>query len=114
LAKTYGKKDVVFSGPLFKAAKFDGAKVVISFEHTAGGLKSRNENPLSHFLIAGEDKAFVPAKAEIVGETVVVSAENVSKPIAVRYGWSHDAEPNLANKAGLPASPFRTDDWPLP
>jgi sialate O-acetylesterase len=113
-AKTYGKKDVVFSGPLFKAAKFDGGKVVISFEHTAGGLKSRNENPLSHFLIAGEDKTFVPAKAEIVGETVVVSGENVAKPIAVRYGWSHDAEPNLANKAGLPASPFRTDDWPLP
>ena len=114
LAKTYGKKDVVFSGPIFKSVKFDGGKAVVSFNHASGGLKSRDGNPLTHFLVAGEDKSFVPAKAEIVGETVVISAEKVSKPIAVRYAWSHDAEPNLANQAGLPASPFRSDDWPLP
>ena len=113
LAKDYGKKDLVYSGPLYKGVTFDGAKAVVSFEHADGGLKSRNAEPLSHFQIAGEDKKFVPAKAEIAGNTVVVSAEGVAKPVAVRYGWSHDAEPNLANKAGLPASPFRTDDWPL-
>lgn len=112
LAKTYGKTGVVYSGPLFKAVKFDGGKATISFEHGAG-LKTRDGQPVSHFLIAGEDKAFVPAKAEISGDTVVVSADGVSKAVAVRYGWSHDAEPNLANGAGLPASPFRTDDWPL-
>jgi sialate O-acetylesterase len=113
LAKDYGKKDIVYSGPLFKSARFDGAKAILAFEHTAGGLKSRNGEPLSHFQIAGEDKKFVPAKAEIVGESVTVTVENVAKPVAVRFGWAHDAEPNLANKAGLPASPFRTDDWPL-
>jgi hypothetical protein len=64
-------------------------------------------------VIAGEDKKFVPAKAEIVGNTIVVTGDNVAKPAAVRYGWSHDAEPNLANKEGLPASPFRTDDWAI-
>ncbi len=113
LSKTYGKKDVAYSGPLYKSVKFEGPKAVVSFEYSAGGLKSRNGEPLSHFLIAGEDKNFVPAKAEIVGETVVVTGDNVAKATAVRYGWSHDAEPNLANKVGLPASPFRTDDWPI-
>jgi sialate O-acetylesterase len=113
LAKTYGKKDVVFSGPLFKTAKFDGNKVVLSFDHVDGGLKSRDGAPLSHFQIAGEDKKFVPAKAEIAGETVVIAGEGVEKPTAVRFGFNQDAEPNLANKTGLPASPFRTDDWPV-
>ena len=113
LAKTYGKKGLVYSGPLYKSVKFEGPKAVVSFEHAEGGLKSRNADPLSHFLIASEDKNFVPAKAEIHGTTVVVTADGVTKPVAVRYGWSHDAEPNLANKEGLPASPFRTDDWPI-
>ncbi len=112
LAKTYGKTGVVYSGPLYKAVKFDGGKATITFEHGTG-LKTRDGQPVSHFLIAGEDKAFVPAKAEISGDTLVVSADGVTKATAVRYGWSHDAEPNLANGTGLPASPFRTDDWPV-
>ena len=69
--------------------------------------------PLSHFTIAGEDQKFVPATAEIHGETIVVSSPEVAKPAAVRFAWDQNAEPNLFNKAGLPASPFRTDDWPL-
>ena len=113
LAKTYGKKDIVFSGPIFKSARFDGGKAILSFDHVAGGLKTRDGQAPSHFVIAGEDKKFVPAKAEVVGQTIVVTGEGVSKATAVRYGWSHDAEPNVANSAGLPASPFRTDDWPL-
>lgn len=112
MAKTYGKKDVVFSGPLYQAVKFDGGKATLTFEH-AKGLKSRDDQPLSFFEIAGEDKNFVPAKAEISGDKVVVTGEGVGKAAAVRYGWRHDAEPNLANGAGLPASPFRTDDWPI-
>ena len=112
LAKTYGKKDIVFSGPLFKSVKFENGKAILSFEHLGGGLQSRDGQPLATFVIAGEDKAWVPAKAEIVGDTVVVSADAVTKPVAVRHAFSHDALPNLANKAGLPASPFRTDDWP--
>jgi sialate O-acetylesterase len=112
LAKTYGKAGIAFSGPLYKDAKFNGGKATLTFDHGAG-LKSKDGQPLTHFLIAGEDKAFVPAKAEIAGDTIVVSAEGVTKATAVRFGWSHDAEPNLFNGAGLPASPFRTDDWPV-
>ena len=112
LAKDYGKKETVFSGPLFKSAAFDGAKATLTFEHSAG-LKAKEGQALTHFVAAGEDKAFVPAKAEIVGDKIVVTAEGVAKVTAVRFGWSHDAEPNLYNGAGLPASPFRTDDWPV-
>ena len=69
------------------------------------------DGPLREFTIAGEDKNFVDAKAVIDGDTVVVSSDKVQKPVAVRYGWSNAAQPNLFNKEDLPASPFRTDDW---
>ncbi len=83
----------------------------MSFEYADGGLKAAGDKPLSWFQIAGEDKKFVDAKAEIDGSTVVVYAAEVEKPVAVRFGWQQEAEPNLVNAAGLPASPFRTDDW---
>jgi sialate O-acetylesterase len=67
------------------------------------------EGPLKGFTIAGVDKKFVPAQAEILGETVVVSSPEVPAPAAVRYGWTNVPEVNLFNTAGLPASPFRTD-----
>ena len=89
----------------------DGNKIRLSFDHVGGGLVSRDGQPLNWFTIAGEDKQFVEAKAEIDGETVVVHAAAVAKPVAVRFGWHQQAEPNLANKEGLPASPFRTDNW---
>jgi len=111
LAKNYGQNDLVYSGPLYSSMKVDGNKAVISFDHVGGGLDSRDGQPLTHFQIAGENKEFVDAKAEIVGDTVVVSADGVDKPVAVRFGWHQEAEPNLSNKAGLPASPFRTDQW---
>ena len=110
LADQYGK-DVVKSGPIYDSIKVDGNKIAISFNHVGGGLVSRDGKPLSHFQIAGEDKMFVDAKAEIDGDRVVVSAEGVAKPVAVRFGWDQLAEPNLSNKDGLPASPFRSDDW---
>ena len=112
LAKNYGKAGMEFCGPIYKEAKFDGGKATLTFDHGAG-LKSKDGQPLTHFLIAGEDKNFVPAKAEISGDSIIVSADGVAKATAVRFGWSHDAEPNLFNGAGLPASPFRTDDWPV-
>lgn len=111
LAKTYGKKDLPFSGPLYDSMTVEGDKVRIKFKHTFGGLVARDGKPLSWFAVAGEDKKFVSAGATIDGETVVVSAPAVPKPVAVRFGWDHIAEPNLSNKAGLPASPFRTDRW---
>lgn len=110
LANTYGKKDLSYSGPLYDSVSVEGDKIRVKFKHAAG-LSSRDGKPLSWFSIAGEDKVFHPANATIDGETVLVSAPGVTKPVAVRFGWSQIAEPNLANKAGLPASPFRSDRW---
>ncbi len=109
LAKTYDRPVKVYSGPLYKGMKVEGNKIRLRFDHVGGGLTSRDGKPLTHFTIAGEDKNFVPAQAEIDGNTIVVSSPQVAKPVAVRFAWHQEAEPNLANKAGLPASPFRTD-----
>jgi sialate O-acetylesterase len=117
LAKTYGKQDLVYSGPIYKEAnpevQVDADKIRIAFDSVGSGLASRDGKPLSHFTIAGEDQRFVPATAVIDGDTVVVHADGIAKPKAVRFGWNEAAEPNLINKEGLPASPFRTDEWKL-
>jgi sialate O-acetylesterase len=86
-------------------------KIRLSFDHAGSGLESRDGKALSFFQIAGEDKNFVNADATIDGKTVVVSSPSVAKPVAVRFGWDQRAEPNLRNKEGLPALPFRTDQW---
>lgn len=111
LAHLYGKADLVYSGPLYKSMTVEGNKIRLTFDHVGQGLVSRDDKPLTWFTIAGEDQNFVDARAEIDGDTVVVSADAVAKPVAVRFGWSQEAEPNLSNKNGLPASPFRTDKW---
>ncbi len=111
LAKTYGKPVKSYASPLYDSLKIDGGKARISFKNADGGLKSRDGQALNWFTIAGEDKKFVEARAEISGNSVIVSAPDVKKPVAVRFGWNQLAEPNLANAAGLPASPFRTDKW---
>lgn len=112
LTKTYGKKGIVYSGPIYKSMTVEGDKVRISFYYADGGLITQDTG-LTNFEIAGEDKVFVPATAVIDGDTVVVSSEEVKEPVAVRYGWSNWVVGSLFNKAGLPASSFRTDDWPL-
>ncbi len=109
LAKTYGVKDIVYSGPLYKSMEVKGKKIVIHFDHVDGGLVARG-GELKDFFIAGKDKVFVPAKAKISGNTVVVWSREVKEPVAVRYAFWDAAQPNLFNKAGLPASPFRTDE----
>ncbi|WP_240336880.1 sialate O-acetylesterase [Rufibacter psychrotolerans] len=111
LNKTYGKKDVVSSGPIYRSMKVQGNKTRLYFDHADQGLVVKGKE-LTYFEIAGEDQQFVPATAKIDGNTVVVSAKEVKKPVAVRFGWSNSANPNLFNKAGLPASAFRTDSWP--
>jgi len=110
LAKTYGK-DCVACGPLYKCMRSEGEKIVAEFDHVGGGLAARDGGKLKGFAIAGADKAFVWADAQIVGDTVAVSSPQVKSPAAVRYAWANNPECNLINKAGLPASPFRTDDW---
>jgi sialate O-acetylesterase len=111
LAKTYGK-DIVACGPLYKSMRKDGDKIVIEFDYADGGLAIRDGEKLQGFAIAGQDQNFVWADARIEGNTVVVSSAEVKDPTAVRYGWANNPNPpcNLVNKAGLPASPFRTDD----
>ena len=111
LHNEYGKKDIIYSGPLYKSMKVDGDKIRIQFNFTGGGLISKDGEELKEFTIAGEDQNFVPAKAKIGGDEVVVSSTQVKKPVAVRFAWRNIPGPNLYNKAGLPASPFRTDDW---
>ena len=112
LAKTYGVKDIVYSGPLYKSMEIKGKKAVIYFDHTDGGLMKKGKE-LKEFYIAGKDHVFYPAKAKIVGNTVVVYSKKVKVPVAVRFAFRDTAQPNLFNKAGLPASPFRTDDWEI-
>ncbi|NBT61581.1 MAG: 9-O-acetylesterase, partial [Planctomycetia bacterium] len=97
LANTYGKSDLVYSGPLYKSMKVSGDKIELEFNHVGGGLVSRDGKPLSFFTIAGEDKKFVDAKAVVVGKSIIVSAEGVTKPVSVRFGWHEEAEPNLSN-----------------
>ena len=110
LAKVYGK-DIPYSGPMYKSMKTDGNKLRIQFAHTNGGLKIKGSKQLKGFAIAGADKKFVWAKANIEGDEVVVWNSKVKSPVAVRYAWANNPICNLYNGADLPASPFRTDSW---
>ncbi len=110
LGTVYGEKVPAISGPLFIQHEVRGSEIVLSFRHTEGGLMAK-DGDLKGFLIAGENRAWKTAAARIEGDTVIVSAPNVPQPLAVRYAWAADPVCNLFNGAGLPASPFRTDDW---
>jgi sialate O-acetylesterase len=110
LAKTYGQK-LEYSGPHYESQTLEGSSIRLTFSQ-AEEMIARG-GPLRQFAIAGEDQKFVWAEARIDGHSVVVSSPLVSKPVAVRYAWANNPEgANLYNGAGLPASPFRTDDWP--
>jgi sialate O-acetylesterase len=113
LAKDYGQKDLPYSGPLYDSMAIEGTKIRLKFTHVNGGLVAEGGKPLSYFTIAGEDENFVEATATIDGDTVVVQSDMVPKPVAVRFAWLDTAEPNFFNKAGLPASPFRTDSFKM-
>jgi sialate O-acetylesterase len=107
LRDTYGRKDIVASGPTYKSIKVDGSKVVVEFDNLGTGLTTKDGQVPNWFEVAGTDKKFVKAKVAIDGNTVVVSSPMAS-PAYVRYGWSCVADPNLRNKEGLPAFPFNT------
>lgn len=112
LNKDYGKKDIVYSGPIFKSMKIEGNKVVISYENVETGLIVRNKyGYVEGFAIAGSDNKFEWAKAYVHGDTVVLYSDKVQNPVAVRYSWGNNPDVNLFNEAGLPAVPFKTDDW---
>lgn len=133
LAKDYGKR-IPFSGPVYESANFAKGRAILRFRHTDGGLvakplpetfdvataiqmtaplvRNRPDSELEGFAICGEDRKWVWADAEIEGDTVVVRAESVPSPVAVRYAWADNPTGNLYNGAGFPASPFRTDEFP--
>ncbi|MAV36901.1 MAG: sialate O-acetylesterase [Planctomycetaceae bacterium] len=108
LANDYGK-DLVYSGPIYREQVLEPGAVRLKFAHLGGGLASRDGLPLSHFEIAGRDRVFHPATAKIDGDELIVCSEKVPRPQAVRYGFGNRVTPNLMNRAGLPASSFRTD-----
>ena len=103
---------LVCSGPIFKRMTIEGRRARLSFDHAGGGLVAR-EGDLREFAVAGADRKFAPANARIEGGQVVVWSDDVAKPVAVRYAWTNDPKCNLVNRESLPASPFRTDTWPI-
>jgi sialate O-acetylesterase len=112
-AVAYGEKNLVCMGPLFAGVTFEGSAAVIRFTHTGAGLEAKGGAPLKGFTMAGADRKFAKAAARIDGDTAIVSCAEIPAPVAVRYGWAGSPDCNLYNRDGLPASPFRTDDWPL-
>lgn len=113
LKNDYGRKEIVASGPVFKDLVVEPGRLVLKFDNVAGGLKSRDGKALSHFEVIGETAEFVGATAEIEGaDTVILTAEGVKEPAAMRYAWHKLAEPNLANGVGLPLSAFRAGTVP--
>lgn len=119
----YGEKDLVWTGPIYASMKAEGNAIRVSFTQTGSGLVigsapwiAPNVTPipttsLLGFAVADEQQHWVQAEAKIDGNTVLVSSDKVAKPVAVRYAWQNSPECNLYNKEGLPAAPFRTDDW---
>ncbi|MBN2807146.1 MAG: sialate O-acetylesterase [Prolixibacteraceae bacterium] len=104
-------ENIVYSGPLYHNFRVENDAIRIFFTNAGKGLKGVNNEPVKGFSIAGLDKKFYWANAEIQGNTVVVKSPMVSSPVAVRYAWGKNPNCNLYNKEGLPASPFRTDSW---
>jgi hypothetical protein len=108
-AEVYGEK-IPFSGPVLSNHKIIANEVALTFEHADGGLVAK-DGELEGFAIAGADQKWVWAKARIAANQIIVSSPDVKTPVAVRYAWANNPNCNLYNGAGLPASPFRTDDW---
>jgi sialate O-acetylesterase len=111
LGTTYGRK-LEYSGPIYDSMQIVGGEIKIHFVHRGAGLEARN-GALKGFSIAGADRKFHWGDARIEGEVIAVSSPDVMSPVAVRYAWAGSPECNLYNKEGLPASPFRTDEWPV-
>ena len=106
----YGE-NLVYSGPLYQSASVEGNRIIVSFTNTGSGLTTNDGEDLSEFFIAGADKVFVRARVKIEGDKVIVWSDEIRAPLYVRYAWADSPPyPNLYNKEGLPASPFRTDE----
>jgi len=111
-AKTYGVADTKYAGPLYSKMKIEENKIRLYFKFAESGLRFK-ENTSKNFEIAGKDKVFYPANAEIQGNEIIVRSDKVSQPVAVRYAFKAWCTGDLYNGAGLPASSFRTDRWKI-
>ncbi len=109
---TIYKQPIEYSGPLYESMKIEGSEIRVRFSHAGSGLEARDGGELRGFAVAGADRKFHWAEARVDGDTVVVSSRDVPSPLAMRYAWGDSPLCNLFNRDGLPASPFRTDDWP--
>lgn len=107
----YGR-NLVYSGPVYCSMAVKDGRAHLKFTNTGGGLLVKNNGVLRGFTLAGTDRTFEWAKAVIEGDEVVVWSDGIKEPAAARYAWEDNPECTLYNKEGLPASPFRTDDWP--
>lgn len=105
-------KDIIHSGPIYKSMQVEENKIKLTFDNIADGLKTSKGKKLKGFSIAGEDRQFKWANAKVVDNQVIVWHPGIDNPLAVRYAWASNPICNLVNSADLPASPFRTDDWP--
>jgi sialate O-acetylesterase len=110
LADTYGKTDLAYKTPLYKSMSVEKNKIRISFENVITGLMTKGGDA-TEFYIAGDDQKFLPATVKIDRATVVVWNKAIKNPVAVRFGFSNTAMPNLYSKEGLPVNLFRTDNW---
>lgn len=113
LNRTYGMLDVLYKGPQYDYIEIQQNKAIIHFikETVAGGLQTKDNLPVKHFEIAGADKVFHPAEAIITNGVIVASSPLVKRPVAVRYAFTNYPVTNFQNKEGIPAVPFRTDNW---
>lgn len=111
LNQLYGVRDIPVSGPLYREHRIENGRVRVLFDYAENGLVAKGGD-LKCFEISGADRHFYPAKAIIEKDAVIVSAPEVPQPVALRFAFENTSEPNLFNAEGLPASCFRTDDWP--
>lgn len=113
LNKAYGFKDIVYAGPSYKNHTVNGSQLILNFDNAAKGLRAFT-TPSANFELAGADKVFYPAKAEVKGNAVVLQSDKVQEPVAARYAFKMWVMGDLYNVEGFPASSFRTDDWFAP
>lgn len=110
LSQTYGKSGLIYKFPIYKGMKNEKDKIRIEFNNAENGLVAKGKT-ITEIYIAGEDRQFQPAMAKIEGNTLLVSNKTIKAPVAVRFGFSNSAVPNLFSNEGLPVNLFRTDDW---
>lgn len=114
LNRTYGRLSVPYKGPQYAYVEYNKGKAIIHFDPatTASGLNTNDGKAPMYFTMAGKDQKFYPAEAKITGKTIVLQSSHVQNPVAVRYAFFNYPVTNLQNGAGIPANPFRTDNWP--